>query len=208
MRESHSFAKFVLCALGASAGAVTLVTEYRTAGAVLIFFFGLGALWQVADSLWGRRNDEIYERRALVGERRKFGSEATQWDRETRLFLAHEWPEMGVEFGDDQIEYVLYKGVNTGILTAFLREFLRDSSEYTFADVRNYNDDKRLQEQFNCSRETVRIQHKLAREFLEKRRILIENSMAGNSPFKWATKDHYHWMMRRYLARDPLPEMK
>lgn len=208
MGETRSFGKFVMCVLGAAGGGFLMLFGYGLPGGLVIFLCVLGGLWQVGASLWELRNDEIAERRMLVSERRRFGAEATQWDEETRHFLAREWPEMGVEFGDSQIEYVLHQGVNTGILTSFLREFLRDSSEYTFADVRKYNDDKRLQEQFNCSRETVRIQHELARDFLVRKRFLLEGTMAGSSAYKWATKDHYHVMLRRYLSRKPLPEME
>jgi len=203
-----AFARFVwlsLCLLG---GGVALYFEITQVGLALVFSAVFGQLWIVVLSLWEQRNEEIDNRRELVRARMAFGIAATQWDEETRHFLAREWPEMGVEFGEEQITYILHDGVNTGILLPFLREFLQDSSEQSFADLRSYNDDKRVQERFSVSREAVRLQWRKCTEYLESIGYLQEGSMAGNRTWLWKSPEHFKIMRRRYLNYRPIPEMK
>jgi len=193
------FGKFVTFSLMLLGGGVALYFGVTQVGLALAFSAVLGQLWTTAVSLWEQRNDEIINRKDLVRARMAFGIAATQWDDETRHFLAREWPEMGVEFGEEQISYILDGGVNTGILIPFLREFLQDSTEKSFVDVRNYNDDKRIQDRFNVSRETVRVQWKLATEYLESKRYLQEGSMAGSRTWLWTSPEHFKILRRRYI---------
>lgn len=199
---------YFLMTLMLGLGGWALMFGYGALGVCLVFAGGLGCLWSVGDSLWEKRNEEIDCRARLVTKRMAFGMAAANWDQETRYFLAREWPEMGVEFGESQITYILDGGVNTGVLVDFLRAFLQDSNEQTFADLRNYNDDKSVQEKFNVSRETVRTQWRLATDYLVAKNFLIEGSMAGNQTYRWVTKDHYDIIRRRYLNLRTLPELK
>lgn len=208
MGEINRAGRFFLFVLVMTAGAICAWYEVDAVAQWMIFSGVLGQLWQAGISLWEKRVEEIDARTRLVTKRMAFGIAATQWDQETRYFLAREWPEMGVEFGESQIEYILDDGVNTGILVSFLREFLRDSSEHTFADVRNYNDDKHIQERFQVSRDVVREQWRKCTEYLEFKNYLREGSMAGNRTWQWTSTEHYHVLRRRYLARAPLRELK
>lgn len=189
-------------------GSLALLYEMTALGVWLIFSGVLGCGWSVGDSLWEKRNEEIICRTRLIGKRMAFGMAAAQWDQETRYFLAREWPQMGVEFGESQIAYILEGGVNTGVLISFLQAFLMDSNEVSFVDLRKYNDEKYLQERFNVSREAVRQQWRLATEFLVRKNFLAEGSMAGNRTYQWTSKDHYEVMRRRYLNLRPIPEME
>lgn len=207
MGEVNRAGRFVLFAAIMFGGTVAAYYGNASMARWLIFSGVLGQLWTVGSSLWEQRIEEIDSRVSLISKRLAFGIAATQWDQETRHFLAREWPEMGVEFGDDQIEYLLDNGVNTGILLQFLRAFLQDSSETTFADLRNYNEDKTLQERFNVSRDAVRLQWRKCTDFLERKGYLREGSMAGNHTWIWTSKEHYYVMRRRYLPR-MIPEIK
>lgn len=202
-----AFGRFVLLILFTTGGGVALFFEVTPVGLALVFSGVLGMVWTTALSLWEQRNDEIDNRRELVRARMAFGIAATQWDDETRHFLAREWPEMGVEFGEEQITYILHDGVNTGILLPFLREFLQDSSEQSFADLRSYNDDKRIQERFSVPREAVRLQWRKCTEYLESIGYLQEGSMAGNRTWLWKSPEHFKILRRRYLNYRPIPEM-
>lgn len=201
MGETNGMGRFLIFVLLLFCGIVVAWFGHAGAAGWLIFSGVLGQLWVVGLTFWEKRIDEIESRTRLVGKRMAFGIAATQWDEQTRHFLAREWPEMGVEFGDDQIEYILDHGVNTGILVSFLREFLQDSSENSFAPLRNYNDDTRLQERFNISRDVVREQWKKCTDYLEDKGYLREGSMAGSRTYLWTSVEHYHILRRRYLNR-------
>lgn len=199
MNDSIKTGPFVLMVLTISGGAVAVTYQWMMLGWCLIFAGFLGMVWVMADSLWIRRNDEIYHRTSLINARTSFAVTAAGLDAETRHFLAREWPEMGVEFGNSQTIYILENGVNTGVLLTFLQAFLWDSTEQHFVDVRHYNDDKSVQERFNVSRDVVRQQWRLATEMLEHWRYLQPNSMAGQSTWKWTTPEHFKLLRRRYL---------
>lgn len=208
MGDYTGFRRFMTFSILLALAGVALYYGVRAVGVALGFASVCGMFWTAWMTLWEQRNNEIEARRELVRARMAFGIAATQWDDETRHFLAREWPEMGVEFGDDQITYILDDGVNTGILVPFLRAFLQDSSEQVFADVRGYNDDKRIQERFNVSREVVRVQWRKCTEYLEHKGYLQEGSMAGNRTWLWKSPEHFKIMRRRYLNYRPLQELK
>ena len=208
MFETGSRIFFTWMMLVAAGGAVVATTWDGMIGMVILFCGVLGCGWEVARSLWEHHNRGIENRRDLIRARAAFGTQATQWDQATRYFLAREWPEMGVEFGEDSISYVLEDGVNTGILIPFLRAFIQDSSENSFVDVRKYNDDKWLQEKFGVSRDVVRQQWKLTTDFLLRKQFLLEGSMAGNQTWRWPTAEHYKIMRRRYMNVTPLREIE
>jgi len=208
MSDWTGFRRFLTFSVMLFGGGVALYFQMRPVGLALIFSAVVGQGWVAWLTLWEQRNTEIDNRRELVRARMAFGIAATQWDDETRHFLAREWPEMGVEFGDDQIAYILDDGVNTGILIPFLRAFLQDSSEQTFAELRKYNDDKSIQERFNVSRDVVRLQWKKCTEFLEDKGYLQEGSMAGNRTWLWKSPEHFRIMRRRYLNFRSIQEMK
>jgi len=199
---------YVLMLLVASVGGVVAFFEMSVLGAVLIFGGLLGGLLSGAVLLWDQRNSEIINRGELIKRRMAFGIAASQWDVETRHFLAREWPEMGVEFGEDQIAYILDAGVNTGILINFLRAFLQDSTDEHFVELRRYNDDKTLQERFNCTRETLRLQWQACTSFLEEKSYLREGTMAGNRTWQWTSREHFEVLKRRYLNVRGLAVMK
>jgi len=199
MRGSKFFWFLILTAIGLGGGVVGYY-EYALAAVTLIVSALLGSLWLVADSLWERHNDELEARRELVRERNRFAQTIGSLDKEARYFLAHEWPEMGVEFGEETLQYILKDGVNTQVLVSFLRVFLQDSSDNYFVDVRNYNDDKYLQARFDVSRETVRLQWGKATDFLAQQGYLKPDSMAGNRTWQWTSKAHYTKMLRRYVG--------
>ena len=198
--SGSKFFYYLVCAGIGGGGAVAGVYEMGLLATVLIFAGGIGMVWIVADGLWERHNDEIDNRTLLVKERTRFAQMIGSQDKETRYFLAHEWPEMGVEFGEEALTYVLKDGVNTQVLVSFLRVFLQDSSSTSFVDLRNYNDDKYLQERFDVSRETVRLQWSLASDFLAQQGYLKADSMAGNRTWQWTSKEHYKKMVRRYVG--------
>jgi hypothetical protein len=183
---------FGIC--GATAGAY----GFGLGAAVLLVAALIGGLWVVGDALWERHNTEILYREGLVRARTQFTQAIAAADPETRYFLAHEWPELGVEFGEEKILYVLKNGVNTQVLVSFLRAFLEDSTENGFVELRNYNDDKRLQTRFGVPREKVRVQWQACTEFLEREGYLRPGSMAGNQTWKWTSREHYNKLMRRY----------
>lgn len=200
------FAQFVFCTLIMALGAGAGIWEFGLLAVVLIFAGGAGIIWAISDSLWDRHNDELIYRRSLVDARTKFTLTIAAADQVTRQFLAQEWPELGVEFGQEALTYVLKNGVNTQVLIPFLQAFLRDSSEHTFVDVRNYNDEKYLQEHMNVSRDIVRRQWKFASEWLLKEGYLRAGSMAGNQTYHWTTTEHYKKMCRFYLNM-AIPEL-
>lgn len=189
----------VFTLVGAGAGAAG-VYELKLMATVLTISSIIGMVLIAADALWERHNDELDRRAWLVDKRNRFAQTIGSLDKEARYFLAHEWPEMGVEFGEEQLTYVLRDGVNTQVLVSFLRVFLQDSSSSSFVDVRNYNDDKFLQERFDVSREVVRTQWGLATDFLAQEGYLKPDSMAGSRTWQWASKEHYKKMLRRYVG--------
>lgn len=160
---------------------------------------GLG-IWIVVDAIWDRHNDEIQYRSYLAESRTKFALALIQVDSQTRQFLSIEWPELGVEFGVEPIFYLLDNSMNTNILLDFFRKFLMDSSENEFVDVRNYNDDKYLQQQFNVSRDMVRKQWQLATQLLLRKGYLLYGSMRGSHSYQWKTKGHYKQLVRQYVT--------
>ena len=176
-----SFVVFTSMAVG---GAAASLAEWKLLTFILIGAGVLGMVWTVADSMWERHNEELDLRRELVTARTRFAATIGAADKETRSFLAREWPEMGLEFGEESLMYILRDGVNTQVLVHFLRVFLHDSTERAFVDVRNYNDDKYLQERFEVSREVVRAQWTFATEFLAKvgylKRIVWRATAPGN----------------------------
>lgn len=198
MRAGQAFF-FVLATLTMAGGAAAGAYGWGLMAGCLIFAGLMGMVWVVADSLWERRNDEIDSRKDLVRARTAFAISVATTDSETRHFLAREWPELGVEFGDDHITYILQDGVNTQVLLPFLQAFLRDSTEEHFVELRNYNDDKSVQERFQVSRDVVRLQWRKCTELLEHWGYLREGTMAGQSTWKWTTREHYQVMRRRYL---------
>lgn len=168
--------------------------------AVILIFCGLvGVLWSVVDSMWASHNEELDNRTFLVKARTNFAIAVSSTDKETRHFLAQEWPELGVEFGVDPIFYLLEDGVNTHVILAFLRKFLEDSNKYEFVDLRNFNEDKYLQQRFDVSREIVRRQWTLATEFLARKGFLKPDSMRGSRTWQWTSEGHYQLMVRQYL---------
>jgi hypothetical protein len=193
--------------LAACGGGVAALFDLGPLAGVLIFSGGIGILWVVADSLWVQRNEDLYNRERLVRSRISFLVTLAQTDPETRRFAAHEWPELGVEFGD-HISWILDDGVNTGIELAVLQAFLRDSTEEHFAEESLYNDDKRLQETFGFSRENVRERWRKASRLLIKWGYLRETSMAGRSTYKWTSTEHFKVMRRRYLNAVPVVELR
>jgi hypothetical protein len=198
--SGSKFFWYMICTGVGAGGAAAGVWGWNALANVLILAFVLGVVWIVADSLWERHNDELDYRRELVRERNRFAQTIGSLDKEARYFLAHEWPEMGVEFGEEALTYVLKDGVNTQVLVSFLRVFLEDSSASSFVDLRNYNDDKYLQERFEVSRDVVRTQWGLATAFLAQEKYLKPDSMAGNRTWQWTTKEHYKKMVRRYVG--------
>ncbi len=206
--SGSKFVQYMTCALMGVGGAVAGVYELKPLAGILFVASVIGMLWIVADSLWERRNDELENRKLLVRERERFANTIGSLDKEARYFLAHEWPEMGVEFGEEQLTYVLDDGVNTKVLINFLRVFLQDSSSNSFADLRNYNDDKFLQERFGVSREVVRVQWGLATDLLARKGYLKPDSMAGSRTWQWTSKEHYKKMVRRYVGVKELQVME
>lgn len=202
------FLEFMACAGLMAAGGVFLMYDDSVGLAViLIFCGGLGVLWAVADSMWTSHNDELDNRTFLVRARTNFAIAVSSTDKETRHFLAQEWPELGVEFGVDPIFYLLEDGVNTHVILAFLRKFLEDSNKHEFVDLRNFNDDKYLQQRFDVSREVVRRQWTLATEFLARKGFLVPDSMRGSRTWQWTTEGHYKLMVRQYLNIREVKEM-
>lgn len=198
---------FLLCTVLLVGGAAYGVYGYPSILIAAWFSGGVGFLWVVADGLWERRNEELDRRADLVTARTRFAATIAGADKEVRFFLAHEWPELGQEFGEEHMVYVLENGENTEVLVNFLQVFLRDSSEIDFVDVRNYNDDKYLQERFEVPREVVRTQWHKATQFLARKGYLKPESMAGNRTWQWTTQDHCRRLRRRYLHLNSVPEL-
>lgn len=161
----------------------------------------------VSSDMWEHHNQEIDNKTDLVKARSKFAIDISTTDDGTRQFLAQEWPEMGVEFGIESRAYLLKDGVNTGILLSFLRAFLLDSTEQSFVELRNYNDDKSLQERFDVSREIVRRQWRLTADLLTGDGYLLSGSMAGNQTYRWTTAEHFKKLRRVYLNLRDLPRL-
>jgi len=204
----RGFGQFVICTGMMLGGSYAGVYGYKVTMWVLLFAGVVGIVWAVSDSLWEQHNDEIMHRTSLVRARTTFAATIAATDDETRHFLAKEWPEMGVEFGEESLVYILRDGVNTQVLLPFLRAFLLDSNEQSFVDVRKYNDDKYLQERMNVSREVVRKQWNFASRLLVDMDYLLEDSMAGNRTWRWVSKAHYLKLCRRYLNVQGLPELE
>jgi hypothetical protein len=181
-------------------GAVLVMYDLLLVGGILVVGGGWLAYWVTTDGMYERHNDELDNRRHLVDSRTRFAQAITQVDRETREFLALEWPELGVEFGIEPIYYLLDNGLNTNILLDCLRKFLQDSNEIEFVDQRRYNDDKYLQEAFGLSRESVRTQWRLASQYFLRRDYLMHDSMRGSHSYQWKSKGHYRKAVRQYLG--------
>lgn len=208
MNALANFGRFVFCTALLIGGATAGIWEFGVLAGVLIFAGGLGVLWTIGDGLWGRHNDELDSRTSLVRARSAFATTMAATDHVTRQFLAQEWKELGVEFGEEHLVYVLKDGVNTGLLIPFLQAFLMDSTQESFVDVRNYNDEKYLQERMDCSREIVRLQWEKATKLLVAEVFLREGSMAGSRTYRWTSPEHYKKLRRRYLNLHGLPELE
>lgn len=203
-RHPGFFLASVLLLVG---GGVAAYFEMGVLATFTLFGGVVSLLSLVSSDMWEHHNQEIDNRTGLVQARTKFAAGISVTDDETRQFLAQEWPELGVEFGEESLAYLLKDGVNTGILLSFLRAFLMDSTEQSFVELRNYNDDKTLQERFNVSREIVRRQWRLATEFFEGEGYLLSGSMAGNQTYKFTTAEHFKKLRRRYLNVTGLPRL-
>lgn len=164
----------------------------------------VGIMWI---ELWNRHTEELEKRAWLYDSRTKFTMAVGSQDHETRQFLADQWPELGVDFGVEPILYILKDGLNTGINLEFFRKFMQDSNGAEFADVREYNDDKTLQERFQVSREMVREQWRKCVAFLVREGYLIPNSAAGPHSYMWRSKGHYRKLARQYLSNHALIDM-
>jgi hypothetical protein len=203
MRFFYSIWIAFLLGLALLAGA-----KEETAMAVTIgVFAAILLIWLIWRDLWELHNDELDNRSLLYQSRTKFILAMTGTTAEHRKFLAVEWPELGVEFGGEHIVYLLDNGANTGILMEFFRRFLEDSSDYEFVDLRQYNDDKFLQERFDCSRDWVRDQWHRATTHLRKAGYLRPGSMAGSHTYQWTTKGHYRRLTRQYAVMPDLPNV-
>lgn len=205
---TRHFWQYFFCVLVGLGGSMAAMYGMGIVGWVLIILSGAWCGGVIIDSIWERHVEEIDFRGKLVSKRTAFAVTIAATDNETRHFLAHEWPEMGVEFGEEALMYILRDGVNTQVLVPFLRAFLVDSTEQAFVDMRNYNDVKYLQERFDVSRDIVRMQWKKATDLLLEEGYLISGSMAGNQTYKWTTKDHFKKLRRRWLNVRTLPTLE
>lgn len=196
---TRHFGQFLLCVLLLVGGAFAWGAEMYVLCGVLLFAGGLWTIGIFSGGLWEYHNDEISNRELLVRARTTFAATISATDEETRHFLAHEWPEMGVEFGEEALTYILKDGVNTQVLLPFMRAFLIDSTEQAFVDIRNYNDVKYLQQRFQVSRDVVRTQWNLLTDLLVKEGYLIAGSMSGNQTYRWTSADHFKKLRRRWL---------
>lgn len=205
---TRHFWQFVFCVVIGFGGAVAAMVEMQIGGWVLIILALAWCVGVIVDSIWERHVDEIESRGRLVSKRTAFAVTIAATDNETRHFLAHEWPEMGVEFGEEALTYILRDGVNTQVLVPFLRAFLVDSTEQAFVDMRNYNDVKYLQERFDVSRDIVRMQWNKATDLLLEEGYLIAGTMAGNQTYKWTSAEHFKKLRRRWLNVRTLPTLE
>jgi hypothetical protein len=205
----RGFLVFLVSVAIMAGGAAAFWYDFPTMGWTLEFGGLVGVVWVVADSMWQRHNDELYQREKLVIARTKFTLAISAADGETRKFLGKEWPELGLEFDEQHVVYLLADGVNTGILLAYFQRFLQDSNTVEFADVRKYNDDTFLQERFNVSREFVRKQWHLVVDFLKSPGMdyLVLDSMRGSHTYQWKSKGHYKSLLRKYMNVREIPEL-
>ncbi len=165
----------------------------------LLFLAGLFmVIWIISSTSWEYHNDELTERRMLVESRTRFAMSLAPLTPNHLQVIGLEYPELGIDFGVEPIIYLLDGGKKTDLLLACLQKFLADSNASEFADVRKYNDDKYLQDQFGLSRDQVRKQWQLATDLLLKKGYLVYGSMAGSHSYQWKSRGHYQNLTRRY----------
>lgn len=164
-------------------------------------------VWVLSDASWDRHNDEIQYRTYLVSERTKFALSLNGLDAKALDFLSVEWPELGVEFGNEPQVFILHHGNNTGVNLTFFQKFLADSNAHEFADLRKYNSDKYLQETFGVAREMVRKQWRLSVDYLLRIEYLMHGSMAGSHTYLWKSKGHYRKIARKYMITPIVPNV-
>ena len=203
MKYLISFWPFLIIVMALSAAKSGWIEAGWVLGGLAILLL-VCLMWQ---DLWMLHNDELEKRSWLYNSRSKFLSELLQSTQEQLQFLSVEFPELGVELEPEPIVYLLDNMLNTGINLEFFRKFIQDSSDKEFADVREYNDDKTLQERFNVSRDTVRAQWQKSVGFLAKKGYLLPNSAAGPHSYLWKSKGHYRKIARRYVSVHTLTDL-
>lgn len=187
----------VAVAMWIAAGLCVAYEANVMAGLLFLSGFFLG-VWVISASSWEYHNDELMERRALVEARTKFAMSIAPLNPNQLQVIGLEYPELGVDFGVEPVIYLLEDGKVTGILLACLQKFLADSNASEFADLRRYNDDKYLQQQFGLSRDQVRKQWQLATDLLLRKGFLVYGSMTGSHTYQWKSKGHYKNLTHRY----------